>query len=285
MPESLLTCGSFRRDGRPLLGASIMKEMPCFCFILSFLWEQMVKAYKYMSSVSSVTHPSNQPASDRSGQPTKMDVSLLEEQYGSLKQKQRLQTHIIVFKTGEHEAIPEGPTVSTVLVNQKVKKAKACREHMPIREVSLGLPCAGSIQESSPWRIHLGLHRLVEGEHRRVPWEAVQIKDEQVCTSSEAPSGEESTASTEELLTGSERSTEPVSQQGDSSPAEKTESPIPAGGTDLRLTSVTAPLWTEISVAKLVPAASSKLTYYPFPQKKTPRISEAARRLGLYVSP
>lgn len=29
-----------------------------------------------------------------------MDVSLLEEQYDHIKQKQKLQSHIIVFKTG-----------------------------------------------------------------------------------------------------------------------------------------------------------------------------------------
>ncbi|XP_060103941.1 LOW QUALITY PROTEIN: uncharacterized protein C9orf152 homolog [Heteronotia binoei] len=284
MPESLLACGSFRCDGHPLLGGNIMREMPCFCLLLSFLWEQMVKAYKYMSGIFLVTHPSNQPASDRSGQPTKMDVSLLEEQYGSLKQKRRLQTHIIVFKTGEHETVPEGSLVSTVLVNKKMKKAKALKEHMPIREVSLGLPCTGNVQESSPWHIHLGLHRLVEGERRKVPWEVVPNKDEQICTNSETPSQEESMASTEELLTGSEQSIELISSQGNSSPAGKTESSIPAECTDLPLTSITSPLWTEISATKLGPAASSKLTYYPFPQKKTPRISEAARRLGLYVS-
>nr|XP_056713874.1 uncharacterized protein C9orf152 homolog [Euleptes europaea] len=257
-----------------------MREMPCFCLILSFLWEQMVKAYKYMSGIFLVTHPSNQPASDCSGQPTKMDVSLLEEQYGCLKQKQKLQTHIIVFKTGERETVPEGPVVSTVLVNKKTRKAKAFKEHIPIRAVSLGLPCSGNIQESSPWRIHLGIHRLVEGEHGKAPW------DRQVHTNSETTLQEESTTSSEELLTGSEQSVESVSKEGNSSPAEKSESSNPTGCTDAPVASVTSPVWThsEISISKLAPATSSKLTYYPFPQKKTPRISEAARRLGLYVS-
>ncbi|KAL8164890.1 UNVERIFIED_CONTAM: hypothetical protein K2H54_013578 [Gekko kuhli] len=184
----------------------------------------------------------------------------------------------------EHETVPEGPMVSTVLVNKKMKKGKAWKEPIPIREVSLGLPCTGNVQESSPWRIHLGLHRLVEGEHRKVPWEAVQNKDERICANSKTPSQEESTASTEEFLTGSEQSIEPFSKQGNSSPAEKTESSLPAGCTDLPLMSINAPLWTEIRASKLTPAGPSKLTYYPFPQKKTPRISEAARRLGLYVS-
>lgn len=77
-----------------------MKEMPCFCVTFSSLLQQMVKAYKYMTGIFSVTHTSEQQASDCDKQPTKMDVSLLEEQYDHIKQKQKLQSHIIVFKTG-----------------------------------------------------------------------------------------------------------------------------------------------------------------------------------------
>uniref|UniRef100_A0ACB8FWQ9 Uncharacterized protein n=1 Tax=Sphaerodactylus townsendi TaxID=933632 RepID=A0ACB8FWQ9_9SAUR len=188
---------------------------------------------------------------------------------------------------GEHEMVPEGPVVSTVLVNKKMRKTKAFKEPIPIREVSLGLPCSGNMQESSPWRIHLGIHRLVEGEHSKAPWEVAQNANRQIYADSETPSQEESTTSSEELLTGSEQSIEPVSKQGNSSPAEKTKSSIPAGCTEAPMTSMTSPVRTrsEISVSKLAPAAASKLAYYPFPQKKTPRISEAARRLGLYVSP
>lgn len=80
--------------------ASTMKEVACFCMSFSSLWEQMVKAYKYITGIFSVTHTSEQQASDRDKQPTKMDVSLLEEQYDHIKQKQKLQSHIIVFKTG-----------------------------------------------------------------------------------------------------------------------------------------------------------------------------------------
>lgn len=60
----------------------------------------MVKAYKYTTAIFSVTHTSELQDSDHHKQPTKMDVSLLEEQYDHIKQKQKLQSHIIVFKTG-----------------------------------------------------------------------------------------------------------------------------------------------------------------------------------------
>lgn len=77
-----------------------MKEMFCFCTTFSSLLEQMARAYKYMTGIFSVTHTSEQQASDHDKQPTKMDVSLLEEQYDHIKQKQKLHSHIIVFKTG-----------------------------------------------------------------------------------------------------------------------------------------------------------------------------------------
>lgn len=66
----------------------------------SSLLEQMAKAYKYVTGIFSVTHSPEQQASERDKQPTKMDVSLLEEQYDHIKQKQKLQSYIIVFKTG-----------------------------------------------------------------------------------------------------------------------------------------------------------------------------------------
>lgn len=60
----------------------------------------MVQTYKYICGIFSLTHTAEQQNSDCDRQPTKMDVSLLEEQYDCIKQKQKLQTHIIVFKTG-----------------------------------------------------------------------------------------------------------------------------------------------------------------------------------------
>lgn len=77
-----------------------MKEMSCFCLTFSSLLEQMVKAYKYVTGIFSVTHSSEPQVSDGDKKLTKMDVSVLEEQYDHIKQKQKLQPHIIVYKTG-----------------------------------------------------------------------------------------------------------------------------------------------------------------------------------------
>ncbi|KFU95870.1 Uncharacterized protein C9orf152, partial [Chaetura pelagica] len=155
-----------------------MKEMSCFCMTFSSLLEQMVKVYKYMTGIFSVTHTSEQQASDHDKQPTKMDVSLLEEQYDHLKQKQKLQSHIIVFKTGEHEsALPE-PMVNPVLINKKVGRSKSFTEHIPVRKVRLEMSSSGNnIQDNSPWRTHLGIHRLVQVPRQGVTWDPSHCKN------------------------------------------------------------------------------------------------------------
>lgn len=85
---------------QPLSNGTRMRDLHCLCLILSFLWEQMVKAYKYMSGIFLVSHSSNQQATDSSRPLSKMDVNQLQEQYHYLKKKQKLHTHVVVFKTG-----------------------------------------------------------------------------------------------------------------------------------------------------------------------------------------
>lgn len=168
--------------------------------------------------------------------------------------------------------------INTVLINKKSGKAKTLKEHIPTREVNLELPCSQNVQESSPWRIHLGIHRIAQGEHLKTSCDVGQNKNEEIRNDSIKLLEEESRISQGELLTGSEQSIKLLSKQGNSSPVEKT-------GSSSSLTSVTSLVWThpQISASKFAPSGS-KLPYYPFPQKKSPRISEAAKRLGLYVS-
>ncbi|KFV45675.1 Uncharacterized protein C9orf152, partial [Gavia stellata] len=154
-----------------------MKEMSCFCMTFSSLLEQMVKAYKYMIGIFSVTHTSEQQASDHDKQPTKMDVSLLEEQYDHIKQKQKLQSHIIVFKTGEHESLLPEPMVNAVLINKKVRRSKSFTEHVPVRKVSLEMTSNGNVQDTSPWHTHLGIHRLAQAPYQGVNWDLSHCKN------------------------------------------------------------------------------------------------------------
>ncbi|KFQ99545.1 Uncharacterized protein C9orf152, partial [Nipponia nippon] len=154
-----------------------MKEMSCFCMTFSSLLEQMVKAYKYMTGIFLVTHTSEQQASDHDKQPTKMDVSLLEEQYDHIKQKQKLQSHIIVFKTGENESVLPESMVNAVLINKKVRRSKSFTERVPVRKVRLEATSSGTVQDNSLWRTHLGIHRLVQAPCQGVSWDPSHCKN------------------------------------------------------------------------------------------------------------
>ncbi|XP_025951580.2 uncharacterized protein C9orf152 homolog [Dromaius novaehollandiae] len=265
-----------------------MKEKSCFCMTLSSLWEQMVKAYKYMTGIFSVTHTSEQQASDHDEQPTKMDVSLLEEQYDYIKQKQKLQSHIIVFKTGENESVLSESMVNAVLINKNARKSKSFKECVPVRKVRLELTSNGNLQDSSPWRTHLGIHRLAQASHREVPLDLSHCKNGPCSFDNQRLIPKQnSTLQHKELETVSEQPV--LNQLGSSSTlnsfSKENSSNISGICQKSPSKSPTSAVWTHqhASSTPCTPAWN-KLNFYPFPQKKTPRISEAARRLGLYVS-
>uniref|UniRef100_A0A8C6XYW8 Uncharacterized protein n=1 Tax=Naja naja TaxID=35670 RepID=A0A8C6XYW8_NAJNA len=154
--------------------------------------------------------------------------------------------------------IPKESMISAVLINKSTRKA------LKGREIKVDLPCHGNGQDSSPWRIHLGIHRL--GHHQGQPCDNVQNRTEHSMWSCE-----ESLDSTEPAIAFSIK-------EENSCPPEET---ISSDSTQTSVTSIWDYSSLNVSASKPVP---SKLSYYPFPQKKNPKISEAARKLGLYVS-
>ncbi|XP_057254300.1 uncharacterized protein C9orf152 homolog [Pezoporus wallicus] len=263
-----------------------MKEMSCFCMTFSSLLEQMVKAYKYMTGIFSVTHTSEQQASDCDKPPTEMDVSFLEEQYDHIKQKQKLQSHVIVFKTGEHESVISESMVNTVIINKKVR-SKSFTEHVPVRKVRLEMTSSGNTQDNSLWHTHLGIHRLVQAPYQGVTQDVSHCKNG-LCNFDKQRliSQGNSTLQPKELEEANELSA--PSQLRSSS---MLNSFSKQNGSSISSTcpkppkSATSAVWTHqhISPTKCT-SACNKLNFYPFPNKKGPRISEAAKRLGLYVS-
>ncbi|XP_006120615.2 uncharacterized protein C9orf152 homolog isoform X1 [Pelodiscus sinensis] len=268
-----------------------MKDISCFCLTLSSLWKQMVQAYKCICGIFSVTHTAEQQDSDCNRQPTKMDVTLLEEQYDCIKQKQKQQTHIIVFKTGENHPVHEESTVNAILLNKKIRKPKEFKEHIPVRKITLELTYNDNVQDSSLWRTHLGIHRLLQTDCQKAPCDLAHFKNKQISFDNERLTVKENVMLPyEKPLAASEQPTVSLNELENSSmlnsPTEEKSNSISGICQKSPLRSVSSGIWThqQVSSRKFVPI-SSKLSYYPFPQKKTPRISEAARRLGLYVSP
>ncbi|XP_005480499.2 uncharacterized protein C9orf152 homolog [Zonotrichia albicollis] len=265
-----------------------MKEMSCFCLAFSSLLEQMVKAYKYVTGIFLVTHSSEPQVSDAVKKLTRMDVSMLEEQYDHIKQKQKLQPHIIVYKTGGHEsALPES-MINPVLINKKVKRSKSCRGDVPVRKVPLETTKGGDSEEDLLWRVHLGRHRLGQAlrqggswdlsHHSSTPW---SFDNQRLISKGNGTLQTEESAGASELAElrqlGSSSVLNSLSRENGCNISSSCQKPP--------LKSPTAALWAHqhISATKCMPACN-KLTFYPFPNRKGPRISEAARRLGLYVS-
>ncbi|XP_044149723.1 uncharacterized protein C9orf152 homolog [Bufo gargarizans] len=250
----------------------------CGCLEQFSLWEQMVKVYKYMSEILSVTHTDKDPA-DGTRKLSKMDIHHLQEQYNGMKQKQKLQTHIIVFKSGDNELILREPDVNTVQVNERVRKLKAFKEQTPVKEVTLELSDKNYLtKRDGTWHAHLNIHRMVQLNGQPAP-EATPPEHD----------GDINKAVLFERLLGSE--VQPVNI---SAPIAKTMLMKELHGDHQsisgfrRKSSLKNPIpasWSQYPFLTSKPTSpTERLVYYPFPQKKNPRISEAARKLGLYVT-
>ncbi|KAM9307619.1 uncharacterized protein C9orf152 homolog [Gastrophryne carolinensis] len=253
----------------------------CGCGCLQFsMWEQMQKAYKYMSEILSVTHTSKDPA-DCNRKPSKMDISRLEEQYYGMKQKQKLQTHIIVFKAGENKLISGDPVVNTVPVNERVLKQKPFKEQLPVKEVTLELLDKNYLKDRyGTWHAHLNIHRMVQ-----MDCQTLHNADDK--TSPLHKDIDKSILFTR-LLSSEEqpkKNLEHITEEVETKGLNERRNSV---NNLYRRSSLKHPVTTSWghyqSPTSKASSPTEKLYFYPFPQKKNPRISETARRLGLYVT-
>ncbi|XP_004711098.1 uncharacterized protein C9orf152 homolog [Echinops telfairi] len=198
-------------------------------------------------------------------------IQLLRAQYEGSRQRQRAQAHLVVLPKGGDMAVSAQSMVSAVWINKERRSSLSLEEAEPEAK---GMPEAadrGYLQTpSSPWHTYLEMHCLAQTFCQETSHQA-QHKGK---------------------LTGSDQRLPPEGDPGlfksNQSPQEGTEIP----GADQSQCQVC------ITQAKTVgpnlnlniqcppPAKnlhrSGKLAHYPFPQRKTPRISQAARNLGLY---
>nr|XP_033787593.1 uncharacterized protein C9orf152 homolog [Geotrypetes seraphini] len=239
-------------------------------------WEEMLKVDKYTGGMVSVTRTLAKHSADCAGQPSQMDVSLLEEQYSCIKEKQKLQTHIIVYKTGENNPIPRESLVSTIALNKRSQKLKALQGHIPVRGVTLEVSSNCNPQDqNATWHTHLDVHRLMQVDNTSHNNTELAINTGiRFDTESDKPAAP------------SELSTEAKSELTDSwrlsnSSTKESQIMFPSIQRKASLRSITPTTWSSHIPTKII-SVSNK--YYPFPQKKTPKISEVARRLGLYVT-
>ncbi|XP_068092023.1 uncharacterized protein C9orf152 homolog [Hyperolius riggenbachi] len=244
----------------------------CGCLQQFSLWEQMLKAYRYMSDILPVTHSYKNPA-ECNRKLSKMDISRLEEQYYGMKQKQKFQTHIIVFKAGEKELITVESVMNTVPVNKRVQKQKAFKDQIPVKEVSLELLDKNYLKDrDGTWHAHLNIHRMVQMDYHCTPGDKTTDHIDKSLLFTRLLSSEPQPRKDSDHSTDMEGRRFSEDKSTPSSPYRKSSLPFTTS-------------WGHFQFPSSKPSSpTEKLLFYPFPQKKIPRISETARKLGLYVT-
>ncbi|KAF6123346.1 hypothetical protein HJG60_001909 [Phyllostomus discolor] len=201
-----------------------------------------------------------------------LSIQLLRAQYEGLRQQQRTQAHLVVLPIGGNTPAPAESMVSAVWINKERRHSlfldQADPEAAGMREEDEG----GYPQVlGAPWRTHLQMHCSVQafpqetshhikhkgkftGSGQRLPQqrdpgllENKQMTQQDTTTPEAAPPHEGQVGETQTQAVGSGLSN---GIRGPSSIRNPHRSGTPA--------------------------------HYPFPQRKTPRISQAARNLGLY---
>ncbi|KAM8804280.1 uncharacterized protein C9orf152 homolog [Rhynchonycteris naso] len=228
-----------------------MRGPPCPCLCPAYFW-QLGSSFMAEGARTQVL-----------GEGPPLSIQLLRAQYRGLKQQQRTQAHLVVLPKGGITTTPAEPMVSAVWIN------KDRRSSLPLDE---GDPEAvGTLEEAdrsylqvpgSPWHTHLQMHCSVQAVHR----EPCQVKHKGKFMGSEQRLPQERDPG---LLEHKQ-----MTQQGTMMPEVGNTQTKAVGSGLSNGIRCTSPM-------KNTPRPE-KPAHYPFPQRKTPRISQAARNLGLY---
>ncbi|KAK7123293.1 hypothetical protein R3I93_021642 [Phoxinus phoxinus] len=169
----------------------------------------------------------------------RMDIALLKEQYNSIRDEQRRQTHVLCFKTAQYSEE----------INSEHPVFQVKRSSTQAQVSEFAVDCAGG-----QWRTHLDAHRLTH------------------TTSGSEHSGHVSSEEASSASSDSERLSDSLDLKMKN-----------ASVLNSRKCSAPAVLSRQMSVGgyRSTPAGSR---HQPFPQRKSLRKSETARRLGLYAS-
>ncbi|XP_006178232.1 uncharacterized protein C9orf152 homolog isoform X2 [Camelus ferus] len=236
-----------------------MKGLPCPCPALPHFWQP---GSRFMAESSRTQAPGKGPL---------LSVQLLRAQYEGLRRQQRAQSHLVVLpKGGNMPALAES-MINAVWINKERRPSLSLEEVGPEAEGMLEEADQVSLRApESPWHTQLEVHCLAQTFHQETSHQ-VKHKDK---------------------FTGSEQS---LPQEGDPGLLEENEvtpqeTMIPEaaqhGGQvgDPQTKAVGSSLNTGAQCPPSIknPHRSGKPAHYPFPQRKTPRISQAARNLGLY---
>ncbi|MBZ3871170.1 hypothetical protein SUZIE_111600 [Sciurus carolinensis] len=235
-----------------------MKGLACPCPALPRFWQP---GSCFMAEGSSRTQAP--------GQGPPVSIQLLRAQYEGLRRQQRTQAHLLVLPKGGNMNTSAGSMISAVWINKEARSSLSLEEADSEGEKILEEANSSCLQTpESPWHTYLEMHRLVQPFH----CETSQVK----------PKGQ-FVQSDQRLLPGDPHmfKNSQKTRQGTKIP-ETAQHQCQAGSTQTK--AARPSLKTNIQFLPSIKNShrSSKPAHYPFPQRKTPRISQAARNLGLY---
>ncbi|XP_078088024.1 uncharacterized protein C9orf152-like [Mustelus asterias] len=259
------------------------------CPKLTCVWEQIIRGKVYLTQIinrrshSAVTHWQSSSLEDNS---LLMDINELEEQYDSIRQKQKEQTHV-VYRTGKSKHA-NGEffklQVKTVSVNCTVRKPKAFEERLPVNNVTLDFPNKDYTQEGeTPWRTHLDIHRVVQMQ--KVGQTSLFQENKELNEQNQLNKGIIESCSYKGA--NGEATTHVACKSIELKAIHSFTNHnhcIPKINKRFSFPNERSNIWASKNglLTKIAPTAT-KGDYYPFPQMKTPRKSDTAKSLGLYA--
>ncbi|XP_048194768.1 uncharacterized protein C9orf152 homolog [Perognathus longimembris pacificus] len=229
-----------------------MKGLACPCPGLPHFWQLRAP---FMAESSATQAP---------GQGPSVSIQFLRAQYEGLRRQQRTQAHLMVLPKGGSSS-PAESMISAVWINKE-------RSSLPPEDTEPGLDgmpeeTDGSCLQApeSLWHTHLEMHRVVQTSHQETNHQLMPNNQLVAAIQSLPSEGDPHSCENHQKA-----QPEAAQCQGHvvSTQTKAMESNVKA--------SIQCPPFTTN------PHRPGKPAHYPFPQRKTPRISQAARNLGLY---
>ncbi|XP_007113084.2 uncharacterized protein C9orf152 homolog [Physeter macrocephalus] len=225
-----------------------MQGLPCPCPALPHFWQP---GSPFMAAGSGAQGPL-------------LSMQRLRAQYAGLRRRQKAQAHVVVLPKGGNMPAPAEAMVSAVWINKERRHSLSLEEADPEAEEMLEEADRGCLQDpKSPWRTHLEMHHSVQTFHQET---SHQVKDKFMGSEQRLPGLSEDPQMT---------------QQGSTIP-EAAQHECQVGNTPTKAVRSGFNIGAQGPPSIKKPHRSGRPVHYPFPQRKTPRISQVARNLGLY---
>ncbi|KAG7336296.1 hypothetical protein KOW79_000989 [Hemibagrus wyckioides] len=241
------------------MASACCPHWPCPC-------DQLLKSEHLGKEVSD----EQEELPDTASLPTNMDIALLKEQYNSIREKQKRETRVICFAKASS-------------TNEEIS-GKSLVNVVPMRQVQHALVRQASVKETqfdfvrdpdnATWRTHLGMYRRTC---------SIRLYNHKTSNGDSTSTSTDNTVHSVEVTDSSDQLSEHCEGYNNKHHL-CNEVQEDCGSEGFRKFSAPAVLSRQLSCGSYRSTHTPVSPYYPFPQLKCPKKSEAARRLGLYSS-